>query len=149
MNMFKRISPQQKQLQQMNSQITGIKINLDMYEQNVSNGIAGINALRSHEAMLLENLRTLQQDAMIVSIESASQIKRGLIEVKERLQKALAIYNNVRIERDNFKKHYDNAKKFRERFIEENLTDAKVLIFKRKKDGQKSNPGRDSTETTE
>ncbi len=147
--MFRRISQQEQQLQQINSQITGMKMNLDLCEQNVSNGIAGINALRSQEAMLLENFRTLQQDAKIVAIESVYQIKRGLKAVEERLQKALAIYNNVRTERDNFKIHYDNAIELRKRFIEENLTDAKVLIFKRKKDGQKSDPGRDSREDKE
>lgn len=149
MNMFKRISQQQQQLKQINSQILGIKINLDLAEQNVSHGIAGVNALRSKIDMVLENLRVLRQEAKIVSIESVYRIKQDLTESKELLKRALAIYSNVRTERDSFKKHYDKALEFRERFVEENLTEAKVLIFKRKKDGQKSDPGRDTTENRE
>lgn len=143
--MFNKLSFQELQLRQINSQITGIKMNLDLSEQNVSHGIAGINALRSQKDLLLENFRILQEEAKIVSIESIYQFKDNLKATEGRIKKALAIYNNIRSKRDNFKKHYDKVLEYRKRFIKENLTDAKILIFKRKKDVQKSNSRGNST----
>lgn len=145
--MFRRSTPQEENLKQINAQILGIKMNLDISEQNVSHGIQGINVLRSQKDLLLENFRVLKEQIKVISIESLYQIKTDLKTVEENIKKALAIYSRVRIERDGFKNHYDKALKYRSDFIKENLSDTKILVFKRKKNDQKSNARGDSKKT--
>ena len=132
-----RSNTKEAQLQNINSQIVGIKMNLDLVEQQVTQGINAINDLRAHMDNLAYNLKLLKEPGVVINIKAYRQSNNDVRILGQRIKQSLAIYNNVKTQRDALKTQYDKGIIFRDKFVEEHFTDAKVLIFKRKNDVEK------------
>lgn len=132
-----RSNTTEAQLQNINSQMVGIKMNLDLAEQQVTQGINAINDLRAHMDNLTYNLKLLKKPGVVINIKAYRHSNNDIRILEQRIKQSLAIYHNVKIQRDALATQYDKGIVFRDKFVEEHFTDAKVLIFKRKKDVKK------------